>query len=338
MDESAQIRLALPSKGRMESGTLDFLQSCGLRVNKTNPRQYRARIPALPEALVLFQRARDIPASVAGGDVDLGVTGYDMVVEALGGDSDGVVIIHEALGYGECGLVVAVRRQWEEVDSVAALAAKAAAVGLRAATKHVNATRRFLAAHGVVGVRVVSADGALEAAPAIGYADFIVDITSTGATLRENNLKPLTDGLVLSSQAVLIGNREALAGRADVLDAACRLLEFIEAYLRARGQYLVFANMRGESMEEVAARIFEQTDLGGLQGPTIAPIITRRQSAGWWAINIVARSERLYQVVQQLRAIGGSGVVATPAAYIFEESPARYRRLLATLGKEEGRA
>ncbi|HML22731.1 MAG TPA: hypothetical protein PKD09_13855, partial [Aggregatilinea sp.] len=72
-----QIRIALPSKGRMEEETLDFLAECGLRVNKTNPRQYTATLPALPDVLVLFQRARDIPASVAAGDVDLGITGYD---------------------------------------------------------------------------------------------------------------------------------------------------------------------------------------------------------------------------------------------------------------------
>ncbi len=83
-----QIRIALPSKGRMEEETLEFLAECGLRVHKPNPRQYTATIPALPEVLLLFQRARDIPLSVAAGDVDLGITGYDALVETINGGKD----------------------------------------------------------------------------------------------------------------------------------------------------------------------------------------------------------------------------------------------------------
>jgi hypothetical protein len=93
-----QIRIALPSKGRMEEETLNFLAGCGLRVNKTNPRQYTATLPALPGVLVLFQRARDIPVSVAAGDVDLGITGYDALAETLNEMPDSVIVIHEALG------------------------------------------------------------------------------------------------------------------------------------------------------------------------------------------------------------------------------------------------
>jgi ATP phosphoribosyltransferase len=336
MDSSPQVRLALPSKGHLEDETVRFLRDCGLRVNKTNPRQYSARIPALPEVLVLFQRARDIAKSVAAGDVDLGITGYDTVYESLGDALGEVVLVHEALGYGECDLVVAVPDEWDTVGDLAGLAARAESEGgLRAATKHTHSVRRFFDEHGVEGIRIVSADGALEAAPTVGYADFIVDITTTGTTLRDNHLKPLPDGTIVEAQAVLIGNRESLERRQAVLSATCHMLEFIEAHLQARDKYLVFANMRGGSAEEVAGRMFTQTELGGLQGPTISPIISPSQEGGWWAVNIVVSSEKLYRAVQQLRAIGGSGVVATPATYIFEERPARYQRLLADLGKEE---
>ena len=333
---TSEIRLALPSKGRMEAETLDFLAECGLRVDKTNPRQYSARMPAMPQVLILFQRARDIPRSVVAGDVDLGITGYDTIMEVLGDEQDGIVMIHEALGYGRCELVVAVPDNWTEVESLRALADRAReSGGLRVATKHVNATRRFFEQQGVEGIQIVRADGALEAAPTVGYADFIADITSTGTTLRDNRLKPLPDGTIIESQAVLIGNRRALAARDEVLSTTRQLLEFIEAHLHARGQYLVFANMRGSSMEEVARRVFSQPELGGLQGPTVSPIVTRTQEGGWWAINIVVSAGRLFTAVQQIRAIGGSGVVVTPATYIFEERPARYQRLLAELGRAE---
>jgi ATP phosphoribosyltransferase len=326
-----QIRIALPSKGRMEQETLDFLAGCGLRVHKPNPRQYTASIPALPQVLLLFQRARDIPLSVAAGDVDLGITGYDALVETINGGKDAVIVIHEALGYGECSLVIAVPEEWADVRTVSDLARKSAGQPLRLATKYMKSVERFLNDAGVQNVRLVSADGALESAPIVGYADFIADLTSTGTTLIENRLRPLEDGTIIDSQAILIGNRAALAKRPDVLETTRQMLEFFEAHLRARGQYMIFANMRGSSMDEVRARVFAQPDLGGLQGPTISPMITREENGYWWAINLVTNAHRLYSVIQQIRAVGGSGVVVTPVTYIFEETPERYQRLLSAL-------
>jgi ATP phosphoribosyltransferase len=112
------------------------------------------------------------------------------------------------------------------------------------------------------------------------------------------------------------------------------LLEYIEAYSRARGSFLITANMRGASAEEIATRMFAQTSLGGLQGPTVAPVVARehlRLEANWYAINIIVRQEKLFEAVGQLRAIGGSGVVVVPCAYIFEEEPVRYRAMLNAL-------
>jgi ATP phosphoribosyltransferase len=312
----------------MEGETLDFLAECGLKVHKPNPRQYTASIPALPDVLVLFQRARDIPASVSSGDVDLGITGYDTLMETVYGGQNGVVIIQEALGYGECSLVLAVPDDWDDVRAVADLNRR---TPLRVATKFKNSVARFLQDKGVDDVRVVGADGALESAPLVGYADFIADITSTGTTLRENRLRALDDGTIIDSQAILIGNRAALTNRSELLEMTRQLLESIDAHLRARGQYMIFANMRGSSVEEIAERVFSQPDLGGLQGPTISPMITRDESGNWWAINLVTHARKLYDVIGQIRAIDGSGVVVTPVTYIFEETPERYQRLLATL-------
>jgi ATP phosphoribosyltransferase len=336
MAQSQEIRIALPSKGRMESETLDFLAACGLKVSKTNPRQYTARIPALPGVLLLFQRARDISKSVAAGDIDLGIVGMDTLADALGPDPEGVLIIHDDLGFGQCELVTAVPDAWSDVNDLAALGDKAERDGgLRVATKHTNLAQRFFNDRGVQGITLVSADGALEAAPSIGYADFIVDLTSTGTTLHDNHMKLLEDGSILKSTAVLIGNLQALAERSEVLATALQLLEFVEAHLRADGQFMVFANMRGETAEEIAARMFTQTSLGGLQGPTISPIVGRDGQNGWWAVNIVVPAGRLYKAVQELRAVDGSGVIVTPITYIFEESPTRSQRLLAEVNGAE---
>src|SRR5919202_1626047 len=207
------LRVALPSKG-MEDATLEFLRSCGLRVNRTNPRQYRATIPALKGVQVLFQRASDIFAKVDEGSVDLGVTGYDLVREHQYED-DNVAILMNGLGYGHCELVVAVPEGWIDTTSMVDLAQISADLRtrgreLRVATKYPNLTRQFFYDHGINYFRLVESSGALEAAPQLGYADLIVDLMTSGVTLRENRLKTVVGGELLSSQACLIGNRRTL--------------------------------------------------------------------------------------------------------------------------------
>jgi ATP phosphoribosyltransferase len=274
--------------------------------------------------------------SVAAGDVDLGITGYDTLAEAeSSSETESIVVIHEALGYGSCSLVLAVPNQWSEVQSLDDLAHKAEDQDLRVATKYPNALRQFFENAGVEGIKIVSADGALEAAPSIGYADFIADITSTGTTLRENQMHPLQDGTIVDSQAVFIGNREALSSRPELLAITEQMLEFIEAYLRARGQYMIYANMRGETVEEVATAVLSQPELGGLQHPTIASLITKPNEGNWWSVSLVVRHSHLYTAIQQIRAIGGSGVVVTPVSYIFDERPQRCQQLLENLAKKE---
>lgn len=321
-----KVRIALPSKGQLGEASLLFFSACGLRVTKTNPRQYTATIPTLPEVEVLFQRSADIPRTVSQGDIDLGITGADTLEEhKLEADAN-VVLLHDSLGYGACSLVLAIPESWQ-VDNARQLADYARQQGgLRVATSFPNLTGQFLTQHAVAPIKVVLASGAIEAMPTIGSADFISDITATGTTLRDNHLKMLDDGKILYSEASLIANPDSLRHNEAVQLVARRLLEFFEAHLSAKQQYLVFANMRGATPEEVAQRLFQQTDLGGLNGPTIAPIYTR-EGGGWFSVSIAVGGTALYSAVNQLRGIGGSGVVATPITYIFDEYPERCRQL-----------
>ncbi len=332
--QDQDVRLSLPSKGRLAQAARDFLARCGLEVHHPNPRQYQAYIPALPELLVLFQRAGDIVVSVRQGSVDLGITGRD-VVEEHREEGDDLLILHDALGFGHCALTLAVPEAWDQVYTIEDLRRYTHQVldhALRVATKFPKLTSRFLARHRIPHTLVV-VEGALETAPYIGYADVIADLVTTGQTLRDNRLRPLEDGVILTSQAVLIGNRRNLQERPGVLEVALRLLEYIEARLRAEENYLVIANVRGESAEAVARRVFSQPHIRGLQGPTIAPVYTHGQETGWFSISIVVRQADLYAAIQELRAIGGSGVVVTPVRYIFEEEPPRARALLQALGR-----
>lgn len=337
--DQRKIRLALASKGRMETETLAFLDECGLHVTKLNPRQYVADIPAIPELEVWLQRSADIVRKVRYGDVSLGITGYDSVAEYRG-EGDEVVVLHDTLGFGGCRLVLAVPEAWDEVSSVddlARLAHRRAADGqpLRIGTKYEGLVTRFLAERGIKAYQIIRSEGALEAGPHMGFVDLIADLTASGMTLRENRLKQIEGGTLLTSEACLIGNRHALKNWPEVLMVAKQLLEVIEAHLRATGFHAIIANIQGESPTAVAQKVFSQPDLAGLQGPTIAPVYLRDPAAGnWYAISIIVRKQRLVQAVEQLRAIGGSGVVVTPATYIFEDEPLTYQRLLGELGKD----
>ncbi len=319
--QRSDVRLALPSKGRMEGETMAFLSEAGLNVAKPNPRQFEATIPVMPDLTVLFQRAGDIVVSVRDGSVDFGITGMDTVMERKGENGE-ILVMLEALGYGGCTLNVIVPESWEQIRTMADLAKMRAELDrpLRVATKYPNVSAEFLARYDLDDTRLIRAEGTLEVAPAIGYADLIVDLVSTGTTLRDNRLRSLEDGLVLESQACLIANRNSLKTRPEVLAKAQQLLEFVVAHMRAAGNVSIFANIRGESTKVIAERMFDQSVIGGLQGPTISPVITKR-SGDWFAVHIVVARDDLAQVIQELRAIGGSGVVVTPVTYIFEEQP-----------------
>ncbi len=331
------IRLALPSKGALQDGALDFLAACGLKVYRPNPRQYAATIPRLPGVTVMFQRPSDIATSVQGGSVDFGITGLDVLTEAAS-SVETVLTIHDSLGFGLCTLNLAVPESSpvRSLDDLAAWAMTMNSGGtpLRIATKFPHTTAGFLAQRGIGPCQLIRVEGTLEIAPAIGYADLICDLVASGVTLRDNHLRSLDGGIVLQSQAVLVANRTALQRRPEVLATARRLLEYIEAHMRASGSFMITANMRGDSAEAIAQRMFDQTTLGGLQGPTIAPVVARhelRPDTNWYAINIIVQRERLFEAVDEIRAIGGSGVVVIPCAYIFEEEPVRYRAMLDAL-------
>lgn len=326
------IRLSLPSKGRLSEDAIAFLAACGFNIYKPNPRQYEATVPALPGVTMLFQRPTDIVISVRNGSVDFGITGLDVLTEH-GGPNGAILPIHTALGFGSCSLNVIVPEAWTTVSVMADLKRMQAEIGrpLRVATKFPNAAAPFFAQHGLADVTFIEAEGTLEIAPTIGYADLITDLVSSGQTLRDNRLKLLADGQILASQAVLIANRAALKENPAVLAIARQLLEFIEAYQRAQNNISIFANIRGESPEAIAAQVFAQQTIGGLNGPTISNIIRKDGESNWYALHIVVHRDELFAAINELRAIGGSGVVVAPVTYIFEEEPPRYKAMLEAL-------
>lgn len=333
------IRLGLPSKGRMAEETLNLLKNCQLSVRQLNPRQYVADIPQLSNLEVWFQRPKDVVRKLQSGDLDLGIVGLDNVSEH-GQDDEDLVIVHDALEYGGCRLSIAIPMYgiFENINSMKDLAQMPEWTNerpLRIATGFTHLGPKFMKEKGLKHVCFSTADGALEAAPAMGIADGILDLVSSGVTLRENNLKEIEGGTVLQSQAVLVASKKSLIRRKGVLDITHEILERLEAHLRASKQFMVTANMRGNSAEEVAERIHSQPLLIGLQGPTISPVYCKRNgkiSVDYYAIVVCVAQKALYESIQELRSIGGSGVLVSPLTYIFEEETPRWKSLLAKLG------
>lgn len=330
-EQPRNIRISLPSKGRLAEDCLEFLEESGLKIYKPNPRQYEATIPALPGVSVIFQRASDIPASVQDGSIDFGITGYDVVAESLGEDQ-GLVIIHDALGFGSCSLHLAIPEGWGNISSVTNLIDYAGQMQrpLRIATKYKNLVSKFFQPFNL-DLQLVSSEGTVEIAPAIGYADMICDVVSSGLTLSDNRLRMISGGKVLDSQAVLIGNKNSLLTDPEALKIARILIEFFEAHLIGKDKLAVFANMRGENPQAIAQQIFTSTTIAGLQGPTISQVIVKNSDQNWFAVNIIVSKTEMYKAINELRAIGGSGVIVIPVSYVFDEEPPRYRRLLEKL-------
>lgn len=332
------ITLALPSKGAIAQPTLNFLKECGLRIEKPNERQYTGIMPGLPSVGVLFQRVKDVLYKVADGTVQLGVTGYDVVSEY---PSDNVVVIHDGLGYGHCKLIVAVPEAWIDVESMADLVDVALDFreqhrrNLRVATTYSGLTRRFLHAQGIHHFTLVKAEGAIEAAPTTGYADIVVDLTQTGTTLRENHLRPLTDGVIVESQACLIGNRQALQSNPEALATVQTMLEYIDAALHGKRYHQLTVNICGDDAESIAHKVAQNAVTRGLQGPTIAPIYSvngdRSGNGQWYTVTITIHTSNLLPAVEYLRSIGGTQVIASPVRYVFMESSPTYTKLLERL-------
>ena len=324
------LRLVLPSDGDLYEPTLSFMQAGGLSVLRPSARRYTGYIPALPGVEVLFQRTADVTQKVEEGSAELGITGLDRYLEYRN-DEARVVSLSDDLRYGRCDFVLAVPYSWLDVasmDDLADLALEFHQQGkqFRIATKYPRLLRRYLFDRGINYFSLVPASGALEAAPAAGYADLIADLSATGTTLRENRLKTLEGGTILASQACLIGNPPLLTESKERLRLARALLEMVEAHLRAEPFYRLTANVRGTSSQEVSATILAQPHLAGLRGPTIARVYNI-EDQDWYSVSLLVKGDQLLDAVDHLRGCGGVDIAASPVSYLFDGYSTAYHQL-----------
>ena len=212
---ASKLIVAVPSKGRLQENANAFFARAGLEVVQgRGARDYRGVLKGVDNVEIAFLSASDITAHLAQGSVHMGVTGEDLVRETIA-DASAKVELLTPLGFGHANVVVAVPQAWIDVRGMADLADVAAAFRakrgqrMRVATKYVNLTRRYFSQNGVADYRIVESLGATEGAPAAGQAELIVDITTTGATLKANALKVLDDGVILRSEAKLVASMSA---------------------------------------------------------------------------------------------------------------------------------
>jgi ATP phosphoribosyltransferase len=280
-----RIRIALPNKGRLAERSLQLFEQAGL---KPDFRADRALVASLGDDFqAIFVRAADIPEYLADGAADLGVTGLDLVEES-GRDVEPIL----DLGFGRCRMVVAVR------DESSANRASDVPAGTRVATSFPRIASRYFEALGIP-IEIAPVSGSTEIAPHLGIADVIVDITSTGSTLRVNGLREIDT--ILDSSARLVARKESLtdpAKQGTIQDLATA----VESVLRARKKRYLMANVPRAKLEEVRQVI------PGLSGPTIVEVL---DSGSWVAAHAVVDADAVYQSIARLKALGAEGILVT---------------------------
>jgi len=311
--------IGLPSKGRAKESADAWLADAGFRLDVDGgERGYLASLVGLPGVQVQLLPASDIAVGVDAGDLHLGLTGEDLLRER-GEGVDARVMLIRALGFGRADLVVAAPRSWIDVEDMADVGEVASAYlartgrRLRVATKYTVQTRAFFARLGIVDYRIVESTGATEGAPGAGTAELIVDITTTGATLRANGLKVLSDGLILKSQFQLAAGLTADWNAAHV-QTVRRFLGAVEARARARRLALLAWPAEQAKAAEKATEDF------------LARGASRR------ANGLLAEAVDLFDVATALAAAGVGPVSVTRPEFAFEPNSEAADALASRLG------
>jgi ATP phosphoribosyltransferase len=343
VNRTADLRVGLASKGGYEEATNRFLSGAGLSVWRPNPRQYVGRISSVEGAEVLFQRPEDIVHKVSDGSLDLGITGYDLVAEHAV-DDPGIHVVIPDLGFRRCELVLAVPEAWLDISGIndlADLSIKFKRQGrtLRVATKFTNLVSDYLYRHGVNYFELIAAHGALEAAPSLGYADVIADLSETGVTLRDNHLRVIEGGVVLKAQACLIANLKTIAKSPARLESARKIIELCEAKLAARRFRVVTANVSGDTPESVAEHIISNLDVAGERGPTVSPVFPKESRAGnWHSVSIIVAENMMLAAVDHLREAGSTGITVSTPEYMFANQSEAFAALCSAVQQTQQEA
>ena len=279
------LRMAVPNKGRLSERAVELLVKSGLDLGEDWGRRLYIKV-SNKDMEILFVRAKDIPSFVASGAVDLGITGQDQIADA---EVDVEEIL--PLDFGHCRLSVAVPEACPYRD------VKDIPDGSRAATSFVNVTRKYFESIGKK-VDVIEVTGAAEIMPYMNVSDFIVDLVSSGSTLKTNRLVEIQP--IIYSQAVAIANKASLKKFKDEIDD---IINAMKSIMTAESKKYLMADIPKDKLKKV------QSMFPGLAGPTVMNIAGRDDMV---AIHVVIDNKDIYDAVNSLQKLGGKGILTLP--------------------------
>ncbi|WP_084395628.1 ATP phosphoribosyltransferase [Henriciella aquimarina] len=309
----SRLTIAIPSKGRLKDNAETWFAKAGFTLKQAGgERGYTAVLKGLPEAEVLLLSAREIAQGLIDGSFHIGVTGEDLLNDLSPNLALDASVI-QRLGFGGADVVVAVPAAWLDVNTMSELEAAGAQFRqrhgrrMKVATKYLRLTRNYFAQKSVGEYRLIESAGATEAAPSSGQAEVIVDITSTGATLKANGLKVLDDGVILKSQAALTGSLKA-AWDMQALEALQKLLAAVEAVDAAGARKVL-----------MAAKPIPDSLLGGKGIEVIS------------ATSVLAPSSSAGEYARKIAESGAGPVSITSAEFIFDQETPSFENFVTNL-------
>ncbi len=279
------LKLGVPNKGRLNERTIELLLKAGLDLGEDFGRKLYLKARN-QDVEVLFVRAQDIPEFVATGAIDVGITGHDMVAES-GNDLQCVL----DLRFGYCHMALAVPESCGIKD------ASEIADGCRVATSYPNIARRFFKSIGK-DVNVIVVTGAAEVMPYLGISDYIVDLVSTGSTLKMNRM--IEAGRILDSQAAVFTSPEAMARIGGQIQ---ELVDSIESVIEAENKKYIMADVPRSRIADV------ERIIPGIGGPTVLDIAG---NTDFVAVHAVIDSDKTFHAISELKKIGAKGILTTP--------------------------
>lgn len=282
------LRIAIQKSGRLSKKSLAIIKQCGITFG-SDERVLKEQATNFPLEF-LYVRDDDIPAYIADGVADIGIVGRNEFDEQ-GRD----LAVLRDLGFSRCRLSIAVPHgfAYEGLQSLA---------GKRIATSYPNILKQILEKEGIEA-SFVEVSGSVELTPAVGVADAICDLVSTGATLAMNGLREVEQ--VYHSTAVMIGRRDLSKEKETILD---RLLLRIDAVMRAASYKYIMFNLPEAHVLAVSELI------GGMKSPTVTPLLEK----GWVSVQSVVAEDRFWDVFEQLKELGAQGILVTPIEKLAE--------------------
>lgn len=283
------VKLAIPSKGRLYDPTIELLDDSGIGIVDRGSRQLFARTN-ISDLEVVFVRTQDIPSMVESGAADLGITGHDVVLES---QADVEELLD--LDFGKARMVAAVHRD-SPVQSI-----EDVKDGSKVATEFPNVTRNYFEEKNIE-IKLNEVSGATEITPFIGIADLIVDLTSTGTTLRTHGLEVIDT--LLETSVRLVANRQSLEEKGDKIDEIKMALESV---IKAKPCKLILMNVPEEKISVIKELV------PGMSGPTVS----RVEGTDMLAVQAVVQADEIYDVVNEVRKEGARDILVVPIERIL---------------------